>query len=131
VSQCVTSKASSYLSDGIFQVVEKLGLSSHNIRGLHQVVDSVPARAEWKTQELWFKSDSDAKHIVHYRDPCDAVKSLLGNPTHAKDIVYRPRKIFTDSSRTCRIYNEMWTGDWWHTVQVSNHSFCRRAHDAL
>jgi hypothetical protein len=87
------------------------------------VVDSIPACAEWKSQELWFKSDPDAKHTIHYRDPCVAVKSLLGNPAHANDIVYWPRKIFKDSGRSCRIYNEMWTGNWWHTVQVSNNGF--------
>ena len=42
----------------------------------------------------------------------------LGNPAHAKDIVYRPRKIFKNASKTTRIYNEMWTGEWWNTVQV-------------
>ena len=43
----------------------------------------------------------------------------VGNPAHAKDIVYRPKKVFTDSMKTLRIYNEMWTGEWWNTVQVS------------
>ena len=78
-----------------------------------------PPRAKWKTRELWYKSDPDDKHIIYYRDPKEVISALLGNPAHAKDIVYRPRKIFTDSSKTTRIYNEMWTSDWWNTVQVS------------
>ena len=45
--------------------------------------------------------------------------SPASHTAFANDIVYRPKKIFTDSSKTTRIYNEMWTGDWWHSVQVS------------
>jgi len=99
-------------------VAEKLGLSYHNIRGLHKVVDSVPERAKWKRRELWYKSDPEDKHVIHYRDPKEVISALLGNPVHAKDIVYRPRKIFKNASKTTRIYNEMWTGEWWNTVQV-------------
>jgi len=84
------------------------------------MVDSIPSRAEWKTKELWYKSDLEDKHTIRYRDPLQAIASLLGNPAHASDIVYCPSKIFTDSSKSKRIYNEMWTGDWWNTVQVSS-----------
>ncbi|KAG2073090.1 hypothetical protein BDR04DRAFT_1011809 [Suillus decipiens] len=54
---------------------------------------------------------------IYYRNPCDIMQSLLGNPAFANDIVYRPKKIFTDSSKSTRICNEMWTGDLWHSVQ--------------
>jgi hypothetical protein len=84
------------------------------------MVDSIPSRAEWKTKELWYKSDPEDKHTIHYRDPLQAIASLLGNPAYASDVVYRPSKIFTDSSKSKRIYNEMWTGDWWNAVQVSS-----------
>ncbi|KAG1834650.1 hypothetical protein F4604DRAFT_1944865 [Suillus subluteus] len=98
-------------------VAEKLGLSYQNIRGLHKIVDAVPPRATWKKRELWFKNDPEDKHIVHHRDPLEAIKTLLGNPAHAEHVVYRPKKIFSDASKSKRIYNEMWTGDWWNTVQ--------------
>lgn len=101
------------------QVKEKLGLSYHNIRGLHQVVDSIPGRAEWKTKILSFDDKPQYKHSIHFRDPLEAIQALLGNPAHAKDIVYKPKKMFSDSSKKNRIYNEMWTGKWWHAVQVS------------
>ncbi|KAG1892509.1 hypothetical protein F4604DRAFT_1566002 [Suillus subluteus] len=100
-------------------VSERLGLSYHNIRGLHKIVNSVPPRACWKTRELWFKNDPEHKHIIYHRNPIDAVKTLLGNPAHTNNIVYRPKRVFTNASRDSRIYNEMWTGDWWNTVQVS------------
>ncbi|KAG1844153.1 hypothetical protein F4604DRAFT_1884476 [Suillus subluteus] len=98
-------------------VAEKLGLSYQNIHGLHKIVDAVPPRATWKKRELWFKNDPEDKHIVHHRDPLEAIKTLLGNPAHAEHVVYRPKKIFSDASKSERIYNEMWTGDWWNTIQ--------------
>jgi len=100
-------------------VKEKLGLSYHNTRGLHKTVDSIPARAQWKSKTLSFFDKPEHKHMIHYRDPLEAIKTLLGNPAHAKDIIYRPKKIFADSGKGTRIYNEMWTGKWWHAIQVS------------
>ena len=57
-------------------------------------------------------------HLVRYRDILQAIRALLGNPAHAKHIVYRPTRVFADASKTRRIYTEMWTGLWWNAVQV-------------
>jgi hypothetical protein len=48
----------------------------------------------------------------------EAVKSLLGDPALASHIVYKPTKVFTNDDKTDRIYTELWTGQWWHVVQV-------------
>ncbi|KAJ7778044.1 hypothetical protein DFH07DRAFT_1036563, partial [Mycena maculata] len=97
----------------------KLGLSYSNIRGLHQIVDSIPERAgEWTSKTLSFPDRPDEKYLIRYRDPLTAIQTLLGNPAHAKDIVYVPKKVFSDSKRDNRVYNEMWTGKWWSGVQT-------------
>ncbi|KAG0692946.1 hypothetical protein DFH29DRAFT_985620 [Suillus ampliporus] len=69
--------------------------------------------------ELDWRNDLEDKHIVHHCDPLEAIKTLLGNPAHAEHVVYRPKKIFSDASKSERIYNEMWTGNWWNTIQLS------------
>ncbi|KAG1800739.1 uncharacterized protein HD556DRAFT_1438739 [Suillus plorans] len=66
-------------------VVDKLGLSFHNIRELHQVVDGVPPRAQWKTRQLWYRSNPEDKHTIYYRNPCEVTQSLLGNPAFANE----------------------------------------------
>ncbi|KAH9914312.1 uncharacterized protein B0H18DRAFT_1125649 [Fomitopsis serialis] len=96
---------------------ERLGLSYHNSRSLLQRVDSLPDRAEWMERCLSFKDRPNEKHLLQFRDIIQAIRTLLGNPEHADHIVYRPRRIFSDASRTHRLYNEMWTGRWWHAVQ--------------
>jgi hypothetical protein len=35
-----------------------------------------------------------------------------------QDLVFAPERHYTDPERTCCIYNEMHTGDWWWAVQV-------------
>ncbi|KAH9910674.1 uncharacterized protein B0H18DRAFT_894788 [Fomitopsis serialis] len=103
---------------------ERLGLSYHNSRSLLQRVDSLPDRAEWMERCLSFKDRPNEKHLLQFRDIIQAIRTLLGNPEHADHIVYRPRRIFSDASRTHRLYNKMWTGCWWHAVQVSGqHQF--------
>ncbi|KAH9913778.1 uncharacterized protein B0H18DRAFT_887721 [Fomitopsis serialis] len=99
-------------------VLEKLGLTFKDVRQLFMKVDTIPDRATWKTTSLTFPDRLDEVHLVRYRDILEAIKALFGNPAHAKDIVYRPRRVFADVSRTRRIFTEMWTGLWWSAVQV-------------
>ena len=107
--------------DSIFDVQfrEKLELSYHNMRALLQRVDSLPERAEWQECTITIKDRPKERHLLQFRDIIQAIRALLGNIRHAGKIVYRPRKIFRDVSRMQRIYNEMWSGKWWHAVQAS------------
>ncbi|KAH9918422.1 uncharacterized protein B0H18DRAFT_824378, partial [Fomitopsis serialis] len=98
-------------------LTQGLGLSYHNSRALLQHVDSLPERAEWTERLLSFKDRPNEKHLLQFRDIIQAIRTLLGNPEHADRIVYRPRRLFSDASRKHRLYNEMWTGRWWHAVQ--------------
>lgn len=97
---------------------DQLGLSYSNIRGLHKFVDDIPAQVPWTTKTLAFGDTPDERHLIQYCDPIEAIRALLGDPAHAADIVYAPSKVFTNVQRESRIYNEMWTGKWWHVVQV-------------
>ena len=101
------------------QVREQLGLSYGNVRALHQKVDSLPDHAgPWKVKTLSFPDRPDEKFLVHHRDIISAIRALWGDPSLAQHLVYRPKKVFSDQDRKNRIYSEMWTGSWWHVVQV-------------
>jgi hypothetical protein len=50
------------------------------------------------------------------RDPVECVKELMGNPIFK--LQYAPQKHFTDEEGTNRVFDEMWTGDWWWNTQV-------------
>ena len=80
-------------------------------------MDSLPDRAgSWQEKTLFYPDQPDRTFTVRYRDPLEAVKTLLGDPAYAQDIVYKPKKIFNHDNR---IWNEMWTGKWWFQAQVS------------
>ncbi|KAJ7020868.1 hypothetical protein C8F04DRAFT_1403295 [Mycena alexandri] len=89
-------------------VREKLGLSYSNIRGLHQIIDEIPDRATAQMRSTPYDT------VI----PWTAIRSLLGNPAHAKNIVYAPKRIFSSRMKDNRVYNEMWTGKWWSAVQA-------------
>lgn len=79
----------------------------------------MPERAgEWTTRTLSFDDRPEDTFTIRYRDPIEAIRSLWGDPGLAKDFVYAPQKIFADDTKQTRIFNEMWTGKWWHVLQV-------------
>ena len=97
---------------------DKLGLSFKNIRSLHKTLDTIPSRAKWDSAYISFSDTHKEKHLIQYRNPIDAIKSLFGNPAHANIMVYRPQKVFSSQDKGNRIYDEMWTGKWWNAIQV-------------
>jgi hypothetical protein len=59
------------------------------------------------------------EHLKFYcREILPCLKALFGDPELKHDLVFTPERHFTNDQRTCRIYNEMNTGDWWWSVQV-------------
>ena len=99
------------------KVVESLGLSYKNTWSMHQTIDRVTTWAEWKTNYIAFPDLPEEKHLLQYRCPLQLIQSLIGNPTWSEKLVFAPRKVYSDRQCSRRIYNEMWTGKWWHTVQ--------------
>ncbi|KAA1480069.1 hypothetical protein DENSPDRAFT_747883, partial [Dentipellis sp. KUC8613] len=74
--------------------VERLGLSYDNMRSLMQIIDSVPSSADWQSKTFVFQDRPEEEHLIQYRDPCEAVQALLGNPLFADQVVYKPSKLF-------------------------------------
>jgi Plavaka transposase len=52
------------------------------------------------------------------RDPVECVKDLIQNPMFRKNMAYAPERVYRDLEGKTRIYDEMWTADWWWQVQV-------------
>ncbi|CAA7270375.1 unnamed protein product [Cyclocybe aegerita] len=60
-----------------------------------------------ETLELW------------QQDPVACVQELLGNPIFEHVLKYAPEQHFTDEEGKMRVYDEMWTADWWWNAQAS------------
>ncbi|KIJ59637.1 hypothetical protein HYDPIDRAFT_100300 [Hydnomerulius pinastri MD-312] len=51
------------------------------------------------------------------RNPVDCINELVGNPTFKDLMAYAPERAYEDAEGTKRIYDEMWTCDWWWETQ--------------
>jgi hypothetical protein len=49
----------------------------------------------------------------------DCIRELIGNPALKDYISYVPEKAYSSEDGGVRMYDEMWTGDWWWNIQVS------------
>ncbi|CDO78221.1 hypothetical protein BN946_scf184887.g9 [Trametes cinnabarina] len=84
-----------------------------------------PGRASWKVEVMEATGDKlgeDGKprteHIELWsRNPVDCVRELMGNPAFHKSLVYLPQRSYVDEEGGGRLYDNMWTGDWWWDVQ--------------
>ena len=70
------------------------------------VINEATGRRKQETFELW------------KRNPVDCIQELISNPLFSDNIRYAPEPLFEDKEGTKPIINEMWTAEWWETVQV-------------
>jgi len=101
------------------KVVDKLGLSYRTTKQLNDIIDNkLPGRPPFQCKEF---SIGGEQLEFYYRDILECIRSLYGDPEFAQDLVFSPERHYTSAQRTHQIYNEMYTGTWWWTVQVRNH----------
>ncbi len=90
--------------------------------------DELPTQtAGWKCDIVTVKGDkidANGKPAVEdlelwRRDPIECVQELMGNPAFRELLAYAPEQAFRDENGTNRIFDQMWTGDWWWETQVS------------
>jgi hypothetical protein len=100
------------------KVIDGLGLSFHTVKDLNEKIDSnLPGRPHFQCKKLTV----DGESLEFYsRDAIASIRSLYGDPQFAQQLAFAPERHYTSHERTTRIYNEMYTGDWWWKVQVSN-----------
>lgn len=89
-------------------------------------IDGLPTGPKWERLEISIEGEALGGNGVMVtetvelwrRNPVDCIKELLSNPAFKDKISYKPRKVFTNESRTERVYGEMWEGEWWWKMQV-------------
>ena len=115
---CMISKSIISLLIHLSKVVDKLGLSYRTAKQLNEIIDEkLPGRPPFQCREFIIGDE----HLEFYcRDIVECIRSLYGDPKFGQDLTFAPERHYTNPERTCRIYNEMHTGDWWWTVQVCN-----------
>ncbi|KAI9430371.1 hypothetical protein H4582DRAFT_2063875 [Lactarius indigo] len=99
------------------ELVDKLGLSYRTSTELNDIIDkALPGHPSFRCEDM---NLGDECLQFHYREIIPCIRSLFGNPEFAHRLVFAPERHYADAERTCRVYNEMHTGDWWWSVQTS------------
>ncbi|KAI9434821.1 hypothetical protein H4582DRAFT_2174356 [Lactarius indigo] len=99
------------------EVVDKLGLSYHTPNELNKIIDGeLPGRPQFKCEDMTI---AGITLQFYFRDILQCIRTLYGDPEFARDLVFVPERHYTDHERTCRVYSEMHTGNWWWAVQTS------------
>ncbi|KAH9025638.1 hypothetical protein EDB85DRAFT_2177928 [Lactarius pseudohatsudake] len=99
------------------EVVDKLDLSYRTPNELNKIIDTeLPGRPRFKCEDMTIAGNTLQ---FYFRDVLQCIRTIYGDPEFARDLVFAPERHYTDHERTCRVYSEMHTGDWWWAVQTS------------
>jgi hypothetical protein len=83
-------------------------------------IDSLPHGPDWHCRTIRVEGDNGTEVLdLWMRDVVEVIKMLIGDPRFAEHIRYAPEKHFTSATHETRVYDEMWSADWWWRIQVS------------
>ena len=99
----------------LWKVVNKLGLSYNTAKELDHMIDTLLGQPPFKSQNFTIGGEL---LTFYFRDVMQCIQALYGDPEFAHELVFVPERHYADPERTCRIYSEIHTGDWWWAVQV-------------
>ncbi|TDL22476.1 hypothetical protein BD410DRAFT_723064 [Rickenella mellea] len=102
--------------DSFFKLhlIRKTNLSFSNARKFRKMVESLPGRPGWRSDEVVVEGGTTKKPLMfRYRDGLECFKYLFANPLFKIHSDYHPRKLWTDERRNpeSRVYDEIMTGD--------------------
>ena len=90
-------------------------------------MDTLPHGPAWSCKNITVQGDrvdGDGEKMCEnfelwIRNPVECIKDLIGNPLFKDHMVYAPSRAYMDDAGLQRVFDEMWTGDWWCDKQVS------------
>ncbi|KAH7904195.1 Zn-finger domain-containing protein [Hygrophoropsis aurantiaca] len=99
--------------------------SFHNSRAFLQKVDQLPTGPQWSCKKVSVSGDrrGDNDEMMSeevdlwLRDPVECLKELIGNPSFRDCMAYAPERVYADPAGQVRIFDDMWTADWWWETQ--------------
>ncbi|KZT18788.1 hypothetical protein NEOLEDRAFT_1079352 [Neolentinus lepideus HHB14362 ss-1] len=100
--------------------------SYHNNRAFLDKIDGLPTQGvKWDCHIVTVAGDKvdEAGEMMTEevelwsRNPVDCIRELIGNPCFRDVMAYAPEHVFQDEGGKIRIFDEMWTGDWWWDIQ--------------
>ncbi len=104
-------------------------LSFHNTYSLLKKVDRLLTGPSWTCKIIEVTGDKQGDNgekqteilELWIRDPVKYVEELISNPIFKDYLAYAPKWAYNqiDGGDMNRVWDEMWTGNWWWDTQVS------------
>ncbi|KAG9124361.1 hypothetical protein FRC07_011919 [Ceratobasidium sp. 392] len=89
-----------------------------DVNALMRSIDKLPSGPDWKAVKLKVGEGEEARvDVVYIRDIIQVIRELIGNSRFKRHMRYAPERHWTSSAKLKRVFGEMWTGDWWWTMQ--------------
>ncbi|KAG8773758.1 hypothetical protein FRC12_002328 [Ceratobasidium sp. 428] len=87
---------------------------------LQRDIDGLPKGPEWTTADVTVGEGRFRRtYTVYLRDVLAVIRQLIGARRFKRWIRYSPERHWTSKDRKTRIYDEMWSGDWWWRMQYA------------
>ena len=87
-------------------------------------LDNLPAGIAdggFKVHDVSIRGDEEdaapTKTKFVYRDVGNAVRYLIGHTPFKDEMQYQPIRLYRDETEEVRVYNELYSGDWWWDTQ--------------
>ncbi|OCH87280.1 hypothetical protein OBBRIDRAFT_691715, partial [Obba rivulosa] len=105
---------------------DRMRLSFHNKYTFFQKVDQLPRATEWECEKLDAVGDQLDENgnprtetlELWKRNPIECIQELSSNPAFYEHMRYAPERLYGDPMGKERLYENMWTGDWWWEMQT-------------
>ncbi|KAH8979276.1 hypothetical protein EDB86DRAFT_2814758 [Lactarius hatsudake] len=99
--------------------VQRLNPTFTSAHALRSLIESLPNPPRWYCDRMVIEGYETEHPIYFYwRDALSVIEYIFGNPVFASYMQYDPQRLWTDASRTERIYSEYMTGDFAWQSQV-------------
>ncbi|KAJ7841895.1 hypothetical protein B0H14DRAFT_3693209 [Mycena olivaceomarginata] len=106
---------------------KKANLSFHNNRAFLKKVDQLPTGPDWTCKMVTAagnRVDENDELMsedleLWMRNPVECIKELISNPAFREHMAYAPERVYgaKDGREESRIFDEMWTAEWWWKLQ--------------
>jgi Plavaka transposase len=97
----------------------RAGTRFTSAKSLFNIIDQIHygcQRNEWQLQEFTVNIGGDVHdYRVYFRDPINCIRSIMQHTPFQYHMAYQPVQKYRDNKR---VYNEMFTSDWWWEVQA-------------
>ncbi|KAG8725993.1 hypothetical protein FRC10_007571, partial [Ceratobasidium sp. 414] len=83
-------------------------------------VDKLPTGPGWRTYELGTLVPGHRvyKSYLFTRNIVEVVCDIMADRGFDGRTEYTPKRYYLDEDRTCRVYGNVWSGDWWWRMQL-------------